>query len=662
MNTLMLAAAAAVTNAVTGATLPSAAELGTVVVEASRLGQTKLEIPSHVEVITKSEIDASGAASTVDLLEKRGNLFLRKLNGNPALAQISMRGYGANSFGRVKVIVDGEDINSPDMAAQDLLRIPVRSIERVEILHGPQTVLHGGDASAGVINIVTGGNDYTKKTTLEVHGGNLGQIGVYAGTRGGFEDLGLTYFGNFSYDHSDGWRANSYTEAYSVKGGLRQNFENGSSFGFRAFYANTRYGLPGSLFSDGYDWYGNYHGPWKDNPRDTDTPDDRAHNDVYGFMVDGEAVLNDENRLSSSFSFRNRKAKSYYVSYMSETDADLYGFVWNLVYSNTADLFGFGNRLDVGTDHKVDLLHIESGAKNSYSRYSAALFARDEFFILDGLSVFGGARGEAFCSRDVYRTVAFRSAAEKTKSDVAGEVGVNWRPLDDLKMFAKWSRFYHAPLADELYSYYGPPNMSLRPESGYNTEVGLDWSFLDGFNFNITGFYAELDDEIMYAYGGNRNVDDATARSGVETGVTWHRDRVGSAGVLYRYVDARFTEGPNKNNAMPIVPAHMTRAYGEVFLIEWLAVNGGYRYVSRQALDSDFSAATDKMPGYGVFDVGLRAMPTCSPLKGFTFAFTIDNLFDKRYANYGVYNGVWAADSFYPACGRSFLFTVRYEF
>ena len=229
-------------------------------------------------------------------------------------------------------------------------------------------------------------------------------------------------------------------------------------------------------------------------------------------------------------------------------------------------------------------------------------------------------------------------------------------------MFAKWSRFYHAPLADELYSYYGPPNMSLRPESGYNTEVGLDWSFLDGFNFNITGFYAELDDEIMYAYGGKRNVDDATARSGVETGLTWNRDRVGSAGVLYRYVDARFTEGPNKNNAMPIVPAHMTRAYGEVFLVEWLAVNGGYRYVSRKALDSDFAAATDKMPGYGVFDVGLRVMPTCSPLKGFTFAFTIDNLFDKRYANYGVYNDGWVADSFYPACGRSFLFTVRYEF
>lgn len=55
-------------------------------------------------------------------------------------------------------------------------------------------------------------------------------------------------------------------------------------------------------------------------------------------------------------------------------------------------------------------------------------------------------------------------------------------------------------------------------------------------------------------------------------------------------------------------------------------------------------------------------MPTWKYLNGFTFAFTIDNLFDRRYADYGVYNGPWATDSFYPANKRNFLFTVRYEF
>ena len=112
MNTLMFAAVAAATNAVaqtaSAAETNEAAQLAPVVVEATRLGQTKEETPSHVDLIVRSDVESSGAESTVDLLEKRANIFVRKLTPNPAMSQIAMRGYGANSFGRVKVIVDGE--------------------------------------------------------------------------------------------------------------------------------------------------------------------------------------------------------------------------------------------------------------------------------------------------------------------------------------------------------------------------------------------------------------------------------------------------------------------------------------------------------------------------------------------------------------------------
>jgi outer membrane receptor protein involved in Fe transport len=38
---------------------------------------------------------------------------------------------------------------------------------------------------------------------------------------------------------------------------------------------------------------------------------------------------------------------------------------------------------------------------------------------------------------------------------------------------------------------------------------------------------------------------------------------------------------------------------------------------------------------------------------------TADNLFDRRYCDYGEYFDPWYV---YPAAGRSFMFTVRYEF
>ena len=65
------------------------------------------------------------------------------------------------------------------------------------------------------------------------------------------------------------------------------------------------------------------------------------------------------------------------------------------------------------------------------------------------------------------------------------------------------------------------------------------------------------------------------------------------------------------------------------------------------------------MPNYCLFDVGARVMPTWRWLDGFTFALTVDNLFDRRYFDYGEYFDPWYV---YPGARRTFMFTVRYEF
>lgn len=650
MHTLMLAAVAAASNAVAGAHTP-AAELGTVVVEASRLGQTKMEVPSHVDVITKSDIDASGAASTVDLLEKRGNLFLRKLNGNPALAQVSMRGYGANSFGRVKVIVDGEELNNPDMAAQELVRVPVRSVEKVEILHGPQTVLHGGNASAGVINIVSDTDSYEKKSVVDVHGGSWGTVGAHLGTRGGFEETGTTYFADLDYDRSDGWRDNSQYELWSLKGGVKQHFANGSWLGLKAFYADSLYGMPGGVYS-GRASYGIDYGDWRPNARRASDNDTQARNSVYGLTLSGVGVVNDERRLDGSFSFRRRTSTGY-------TDYTVYTYDWKLAYVDETAIAGFDNRFTLGTDLKLDTLTAEAANKNDYTRFTGALFAHEEFWLLDSLSVFGGARGEWVHSRDTFTNSGMRRTDGLTKGAVAGEAGVNWRPADGLKLFAKWSHLYHAPLADELFSYYGVPNMDLTPETGDDFQLGADWTFLDDFNFNVTYFHTELEDEIMYLNYANVNAPDRTRRNGFETSLTWSRERVGSAGILYTFTDARFAEGDYRGNRLPLVPGQQLRLFGEYFLVDWLAVNGGYRFVGEQRYGSDFAGKGGMMPDYGIFDVGVRFLPTWGWAKGLTVACTVDNLFDKRYFDYGEYFDPWYV---YPAAGRSFLVTVRYEF
>jgi len=366
--------------------------------------------------------------------------------------------------------------------------------------------------------------------------------------------------------------------------------------------------------------------------------------------------------VDAAFAFRQRKSKSYgYLDY------DVYTFDWNLKYLNETKLGGFDNHLAAGTDLKLDLIDANaynsktrSGADNDYRRFSGAIFARDEFFLLDELSLFGGVCGEWFSSRnraDLHTGATMSDSG--TEGAVGGDVGANWRPVEDLKVFARWTPFYHAPLADEMFSAYGLANLNLKPEHGHTTEAGVDWTFLDECNFNFTAYHTELADEITYYNYGNRNLDDDTRRDGIETSIGWSREKTGSVGILYSLTRAVFAEGDNEGKHVPLVPSQQVRVFGEVFLLDWLAVNGGYRFVGEQRYGGDFAGKGGMMPDFGLFDLGVRAMPTWRWLEGFTFAFTCDNLFDKRYTDYAEYFDPWYV---YPGAGRSFMFSIRYEF
>ena len=194
MKKLLIAAAVAVVGR--GAVAQSAetnevADLPPVTVYASRIDSAKDAMPAKVEVFDAEAIAASGARDLPELLKKSANIDVRTLNGNPLQSQIAMRGFGENSFGRVKVLLDGEELNYVDMEAPNLARIPLGNVERVEIIHGPSPVLHGDGAVAGVVNITTDTRDYEKKTRITGKAGSQYSFGANAQTKGGFESEGV---------------------------------------------------------------------------------------------------------------------------------------------------------------------------------------------------------------------------------------------------------------------------------------------------------------------------------------------------------------------------------------------------------------------------------------------------------------------------------------
>jgi len=636
-----------------------------VVVEASRLGKTAAEMPQYVETISRDRIAASGATDVPRLLQRTSGVFVRNLGGgNPALAQLALRGYGESSFGRVQVVLDGERLNNPDMSAPNLSRIPLDAVERVEILHGPQTVLHGDAASAGLLNVVTEAPDYDRHAYLEAYGGSWNTFGARVGARAGDAESGVTGWANGDWAHSDGYRRNSGYDIWNAAGGVRKDWANGSQVRVSAFYSDSEYELPGALSR----------AAWKDDPRSSVTPRDHARLHAYGVNVTGKGVIDDENYLKLPLTFSQRRMRAFYHNdygggyvYDEYLESEIFSYSAAPQWVHEGRIGSFDDTFTLGGDFQWDTLRGDerytgsyvSHAKPDQERFVMGGFAQNEFFFTDELSLVLGAR----LARSMARN---ERAARSSRNDnlSAYEAALNWRPVEKAKTFVKWSRFYRNPFLDETPWYYNAagvylPKEILAPERGCSVDVGGDWEFLQDWSVGGALFAGETKNEIFYDAGKGANVNspDSVLREGLETYLGWGRDKVAAVNLRYALTFAEFTEGAYDDKRVPLVPRHQVRLDGRVWLHDDVSVRGGYRYVADQVSCSDFANAYDRIPGFGLFDLGAAYEPSWSVLRGFTFAFDIDNLFDKNYCDYSTYGS-----SYYPGAGRCYVFRVKYRF
>lgn len=128
------------------------------VVTASRRVQKKSDSPVAIDVITREEIDRSGARNIWDLLRFRVGVNViegNSIEGNPVL--LNVRGLPEEFSQSLQVLVDGRSVVSPVNSGINWHQIPVGldEVDRIEIVRGPNSALFGANAGQGVINIIT---------------------------------------------------------------------------------------------------------------------------------------------------------------------------------------------------------------------------------------------------------------------------------------------------------------------------------------------------------------------------------------------------------------------------------------------------------------------------------------------------------------------------
>jgi outer membrane cobalamin receptor len=121
---------------------------------ASRLEFAGREAPALVTVLSREELQHSGARNLVDaLLLVPGLEFGVDVEGNLGLG---IRGNWAHE-GKVLVLVDGQRYNEAFFGTAQLERISIEQVEKIEVIRGPGSAVYGGSAGLGVVKITTRG-------------------------------------------------------------------------------------------------------------------------------------------------------------------------------------------------------------------------------------------------------------------------------------------------------------------------------------------------------------------------------------------------------------------------------------------------------------------------------------------------------------------------
>lgn len=125
-----------------------------VVVSATRSERSAADVPVSATVIPSREIRSSPVHTADDLLRTVPGVVLPSTPSvvlYPTSDTISMRGLGGN---RALVMLDGFPLNDPFSGNIPWARVPVQSIERVEVVRGGAASLFGNYAMGGVVNLL----------------------------------------------------------------------------------------------------------------------------------------------------------------------------------------------------------------------------------------------------------------------------------------------------------------------------------------------------------------------------------------------------------------------------------------------------------------------------------------------------------------------------
>ncbi len=486
-----------------------------VIVEGSRLGQATTEIGSSVTILTADDLAALDFDFALDAIATTPGVTI---NSNGALGGVATARIRGAASEQTLVLIDGVPVNNPTSPGGgfDFARLDTATIERIEVLKGPQSTLWGGDAIGGVISITTRSPDAGT-------GGNLfAEYGSYNTARGGaaFEaatgraDVRLAITGTTSDGLSKADEDNGNTEEDSYES-LTVSSRGGIALGGDARLSASVLWTDAAAEFDSFAF--GAEGSVADGDELGETEELAAGLALTGSLFSGRL----ENLLRVGYAdISSQNFTDGAPGFSAEGDRVVYRYQGTLGIDDRQKL-AFGAEREEST---------ANGDETSID----GLFALYELTPTDALTLTGGLRVDEH---------------ERFGSETTGRVAAAYNPTPSLTLRASWGQGFKAPTIFQTTFICGfcglsEPNADLRPETSEAVDIGLDWRSDDGrAEAGISLFDQEAEDLIDFDFTqGYANIAFVESQ-GVELyGAYQLTGWLGVAG-NYAYIDAQDGDG-----------------------------------------------------------------------------------------------------------------------
>jgi len=356
-----------------------------IVVTASRTPKLFSETPVKISVISREDIEKKAPANLADILYQTTGVRVENDCQNCNFTQVRINGMEGKY---TQILIDSSPVISAMTGVYGLEQIPAEMLDRIEIVKGGGSALYGGNAVAGVINILTREPE-ENKTILKLHQESIsGKPFTNLGFRSSLVSRNLNtkayLFGSYQKRKPVDLNEDDFSELGSISN---------TSFGlnFYNYFTDINSKLKLSLFRIFEERRG---GDLFDKPPHEANTAEWIKTKQIGFSSDWDHYLSNELHYNLSFSLVDAKRNTYYGSHK---DPNAYGTTKNpLLFLNCQINYQAGSHVfSLGAQYKRDKIHDKATGYNRIIEevyHESGLFLQDDFKIGKTFSILTGVR------------------------------------------------------------------------------------------------------------------------------------------------------------------------------------------------------------------------------------------------------------------------------